>query len=36
MRTDIFGERDRWVGTYVISYHDGRPDHIHFCGHSGD
>ncbi|MCU1675641.1 MAG: hypothetical protein JWM93_399 [Frankiales bacterium] len=36
MRIDVFGERKRWVGTYVISYRDGRPDHIHFCGHSGD
>lgn len=30
------GRPERWVGTYVISYHDGRPDHIHFCGYSGD
>ncbi|MFC4998497.1 hypothetical protein ACFPIJ_11695 [Dactylosporangium cerinum] len=36
MGTDIAGERDRWVGTYIISYHDGRPAHIHFGGHSGD
>jgi len=36
MSTDIVGERDRWVGTYIISYHDGRPAHIHFGGHSGD
>jgi hypothetical protein len=25
MTSDIAGERDRWVGTYIISYHDGRP-----------
>ncbi|GAA2600556.1 hypothetical protein GCM10010399_34200 [Dactylosporangium fulvum] len=36
MGTDILGERERWVGTYVISYRDGRPDHIHFCGCSRD
>jgi hypothetical protein len=30
------GVRERWVGTYVISYRDGQPDHIHFCGYSGD
>lgn len=30
------GLRTRWFGTYVISYRDGRPDHIHFCGYSGD
>jgi hypothetical protein len=29
-------ERERWVGAYVISHHDGRPAHIHFFGHSGD
>jgi hypothetical protein len=29
-------ERERWVGTYVISYRDGQPDHLHFCGCSGD
>jgi hypothetical protein len=28
--------RARWVGTYVISYRDGHPDYIHFCGYSGD
>ncbi|SBT43575.1 hypothetical protein [Micromonospora auratinigra] len=28
--------RERWVGSYVISYHDGRPGHIHFHGYSGD
>ncbi|WP_330186435.1 hypothetical protein KZZ52_28925 [Dactylosporangium sp. AC04546] len=36
MSNDTFGERDAWVGTYVVSYHDGRPDHIHFCSRSGD
>ncbi|MET7400324.1 hypothetical protein ABZS66_43245 [Dactylosporangium sp. NPDC005572] len=36
MGTDSFDARDRWIGTYVISYQDGRPAHIHFCGHSGD
>jgi hypothetical protein len=36
MRTDIADERDRWVGTYIISYHDDKPVHIHFGGHSGD
>ncbi|KKK07398.1 hypothetical protein [Micromonospora sp. HK10] len=30
------GLRERWFGTYVISYRDGQPDHIHFCGFSGD
>jgi hypothetical protein len=30
------GLRERWVGTYVISYRDGQPDHIHFAGYSGD
>jgi hypothetical protein len=28
--------REHCVGTYVISYRDGQPDHIHFCGYSGD
>jgi hypothetical protein len=28
--------RDRWVGTYVVSYRDGRADQIHFYGTSGD
>ncbi|GAA2600585.1 hypothetical protein GCM10010399_34240 [Dactylosporangium fulvum] len=36
MSADAASERDRWIGTYVISYRDGQPDHIHFCGHSGD
>jgi hypothetical protein len=30
------GTRTRGVGTYVISYRDGQPDHIHFCGYSDD
>ena len=30
------GLRKRWFGTYVISYRDGQPDHIHFSGYSGD
>jgi hypothetical protein len=30
------GLRERRVGTYVISYDDGQPDHIHFRGYSGD
>lgn len=30
------GGRDRWVGTYVVSYRDGKPDKLHFCGFSGD
>ncbi|MEU1688949.1 hypothetical protein [Micromonospora sp. NPDC005707] len=30
------GLRERWSGTYVISYRDGQPDHIHFSGYSGD
>jgi hypothetical protein len=30
------GGRDRWVGTYVVSYRDGEPDKLHFCGFSGD
>ncbi|WP_262286377.1 hypothetical protein [Micromonospora sp. MA102] len=30
------GLRERWFGTYVISYRDGQPDHIHFSGYSGD
>ncbi|WP_426503541.1 hypothetical protein ACPPVO_38785 [Dactylosporangium sp. McL0621] len=30
------GGRDRWVGTYVVSYRDGQPDNLHFCGFSGD
>ncbi|GAA2394721.1 hypothetical protein [Dactylosporangium salmoneum] len=33
---DLRHERDRWVGTYIVSYHDGRPDRIHFFGSSGD
>ena len=28
--------RENWVATYVISYRDGVPDHIHFLGFSGD
>ncbi|MGI5238613.1 hypothetical protein [Dactylosporangium sp. CA-139066] len=36
MSTDIVDERDRWVGTYIISYDNGRPAHIHFGGDSGD
>ena len=28
--------RDKWVGTYVISYRNGEPDYIHFSGYSGD
>ena len=28
--------RSGWIGTYVISYLDDRPDHIHFFGFSGD
>lgn len=30
------GIRSGWIGTYVISYRDDRPDHIHFFGFSGD
>lgn len=30
------GTRDRWVGTYVVSYLDGEPHQIHFFGVSGD
>jgi hypothetical protein len=36
MKSDGSGWRESWVGTYVISYRDGQPDHIHFCGFSGD
>ncbi|GAB3823932.1 hypothetical protein GCM10027610_001500 [Dactylosporangium cerinum] len=36
MSTEIADERDRWVGTYIISYDDGQPAHIHFGGLSGD
>jgi hypothetical protein len=28
--------RERWVGTYIVSYADGQPAHLHFCGFSGD
>jgi hypothetical protein len=31
------GERERWHGTYLLSYRDdGSPDAIHFVGCSGD
>jgi hypothetical protein len=30
------GLRGHCIGTYVISYRDGQPDHIHFGGYSGD
>jgi hypothetical protein len=30
------GDRERWVGTYVVSYRDGAPHQLHFCGFSGD
>ncbi|WP_433222818.1 hypothetical protein ACQP00_24500 [Dactylosporangium sp. CS-047395] len=30
------GDRERWVGTYVVSFRDGTPDRLHFCGFSGD
>ncbi len=36
MSTDLVDERDRWVGTYIISYDDDRPARIHFGGRSGD
>jgi hypothetical protein len=29
------GSRDKWVGTYVLSFLDGQPDEIHFFGISG-
>jgi hypothetical protein len=30
------GTRRNWVGTYVVSYLEGRPHEIHFFGISGD
>jgi hypothetical protein len=36
LRRSAGGVRESWIGTYVVTYLDGKPAEIHFFGSSGD